>query len=739
MTSLNNLNKIFRAPDVQKAVDKLIELATQFGLSLTSIDFLRNILFGYIEGYLDGATCSKCTTPDAIISGDYKPISQISVGESVLSRSGHTEVTETFKRNYKGKLIQIKGAGCLPVNLTPEHPVLVTTGVLDIGVQNGVKYRRRVLSKPYWKEAKDIVPKRKLVDRKGYVLGDYLLIPRIKGEIDIKEIDISTFTTKRGVRTIEGLNTVSNDINTCLRCKLKESGLSVGQLSKVTGIKKSLLKRYFREKGWSKPPKDIWDTLKPVLNLDDYEAHVTYKERVPTRYPLNKETSWLLGIYVAEGCTSKTELKFCFGKHEKDLIEKTCSIISNLGYTPNTYERKSVTTVCIQSRVLARAFSEWCGKGAHNKRVPEFILYHKDLELLRAFLHGYFDGDGSYYERPDRRRPTISAATVSRTLALQLQLLCARLGYFLRIHRREVKDSSIEGRRVKGGTAYYLDVTPDPYKSSYFILNDYIATPVREIDIVPYEGDVFNLETRDNAYTIHNIIVHNCFARIGNAKDVPDFTYCPECNEKVGVIKVTPLRMYLAIANNADLFEVIPDRIKANPEVLEPVKRFGNIALRFYDAVTIEMIFEPLIAWLKDKRPDLYYTLAFYPTMPKYVQLLYELEMDKLGKDDLKKLGEELGLEHNPKPEELKDVVIQGLELALDRRSEYYILSDSNFIKRVNTEEEAREWIRENISKYPSLSYIKVKGASTYALKQFAIMLDNLKNKLRRVLAEAVS
>jgi len=58
----NNLSKIFRTPDVQRAVDKLIELATRFGLSLTSVDFLRDALFGYVEAYLDGGTCSHCFT-----------------------------------------------------------------------------------------------------------------------------------------------------------------------------------------------------------------------------------------------------------------------------------------------------------------------------------------------------------------------------------------------------------------------------------------------------------------------------------------------------------------------------------------------------------------------------------------------------------------------------------------------------------------------------------------------------
>jgi len=230
-----------------------------------------------------------------------------------------------------------------------------------------------------------------------------------------------------------------------------------------------------------------------------------------------------------------------------------------------------------------------------------------------------------------------------------------------------------------------------------------------------------------------------CFTRLGHAKDIPDFTYCNACGKKVGVIKITPLRMYLAIANNADLFEILPDKIKANPEKLNLVKRFGNTVLKFYDAITIDMIMEPLLAWMKDKRPDLYYTLAFYPTLPKYVQLLYELEMDRLEREELISLARELGLEANPNPKELKDVIIEGLELALDRRSEYYILSGKEFVKRVDTEEEAIEWIEKNRGKYPSLSYIKNIGASGYALKTFSWQVETLKAKMRQILVDVLT
>jgi len=227
---------------------------------------------------------------------------------------------------------------------------------------------------------------------------------------------------------------------------------------------------------------------------------------------------------------------------------------------------------------------------------------------------------------------------------------------------------------------------------------------------------------------------NSCFTVLGSAKDVPDITYCHRCGKKVGTIKITPLRLYLAIANKADLFDVIPDRVKVNPRLIGPIKRFGPIVLKFYDSVSIDMIFEPLVAWLKEKRPDLYYTLAFYPRIPEWVQILYELETDRMDDDRLERIKKDLDLEDADR-ETLKQIIIKGLEKALDRRSEYYIVSEDKFIACVKSEEEAKKFIQENADRYPSLSYIKVTGVSTYALKQFAHMLDSFKSRLREVIA----
>lgn len=245
-----------------------------------------------------------------------------------------------------------------------------------------------------------------------------------------------------------------------------------------------------------------------------------------------------------------------------------------------------------------------------------------------------------------------------------------------------------------------------------------------------------------------------CFAYLGHAKDIPNAMYCPECDQKIGPIKVTPLRMYLAIQNDADLFELIPGKIKADPANLKVVRRFGSAVLKFYDNVTLSMMMEPLLAWMKDTRPDLYYTVAFFPAGAKeerdgelidYIDLLYLIEMDDLKAKDLDHIIDLLGLKpfkKNKKEENkkmIRDVISKGLDTALDKRSEYYVLAGREFVTRVETELEAQNWIMSHKDEYGELHYIKNIGASGYALKAFMKMIENLKNNMRDIIAEEVA
>jgi len=367
--------------------------------------------------FLYSTRCPHCVPPYTIISGSYRPITAMRVGDSCLGVSGHVKVLNTFEHFYHGRLVVIKARGLLPLKLTPEHQVLVVTGA----GHNQVMY-----TKPYWKMAKNVIPKH------SKEKGDYLLIPRVKGETDVAELTLEPYTTEWGFK-----------------------------VAKAKGC--------------------------------------------PTSLPLNYDTAWLLGLYVAEGDTCKTAVRFHLGKHERTLVERLCGKIRKLGYSPRVVENRTTISVEIQSRILPRAFKDWCGQKAENKRVPEFILYHKDNGVIKAFLKGYVEGDGCIIGN------LTQITTISLTLALQIQLLNARLGNIAKIWKRHVKDVHyIEGRRIKQKDSYSVGWTTGTNKHRGAILNDFVAYPVESVEFTPYSGTVYNLETGDETYMAFNAVVHNC-------------------------------------------------------------------------------------------------------------------------------------------------------------------------------------------------------------------------------------
>ncbi len=97
-----------------------------------------------------------CATPYSLTSY-VKPrcIKDIKVGDEVFGHDGKPHyVTETFKRPYKGKILVIKTSGNLPLELTPNHPVMVIREdnddiqefrtQSDISILTSVKTKRKV-------------------------------------------------------------------------------------------------------------------------------------------------------------------------------------------------------------------------------------------------------------------------------------------------------------------------------------------------------------------------------------------------------------------------------------------------------------------------------------------------------------------------------------------------------------------------------------------------------------------
>ncbi len=154
----------------------------------------------------------------------------------------------------------------LSFRATPNHPILVSHETHH-EVRNLAK-GRYLDDRGHWRNRYHLVPEYgpivwkmagDLREKHSFSEGDCLVIPRIKGSLEIASIPLTPYTNRP---------------------------------------------RYFETK------------------------------RLPLSFPLNSETAWLLGIYVAEGSTNNVHsVQFSLSEKEFELQDRIIKILSSLGYS----------------------------------------------------------------------------------------------------------------------------------------------------------------------------------------------------------------------------------------------------------------------------------------------------------------------------------------------------------------------------------------------------------------------
>ena len=156
--------------------------------------------------------------------------------------------------------------------------------------------------------------------------------------------------------------------------------------------------------------------------------HFNEKEKIilPKKLNENLDLAYLIGLYVAEGSSSKNMIQICNGDIE---IE---NFLLNFGFIKN---RKYHFYYC--SSYLQRFLMEFIGMEntiARNKKIPNLIL-RSSKETIVAFLQGMFDGDGCAF------KTGVKYSSTSKILVSQLQILLLNFGIKSYIKYREEKTS----------------------------------------------------------------------------------------------------------------------------------------------------------------------------------------------------------------------------------------------------------------------------------------------------------
>ena len=254
--------------------------------------------------------------------------------------------------------------------------------------------------------------------------------------------------------------------------------------------------------------------------FDRFEKN--YKDQLDG-IPINEDTAWMIGLYVAEGCfLDRGGCKFTLNYKEPELAKKLCRILDDLGLHYNIRERENEGTRCVvvtKMQFCTRMDKE-CGHGSLNKRIPESILYNKDDKTLIAFLKGYYDGDGCL----GGSNKTLRATTVSKTLVQQIQTAWNRLGFFCKINstqrdRKRIKKDGTLGivskeyisciNEAEAMKCIGYDCEKKKYRNTAIVTDNAIYTKLKFVDVNTEKTTIYAMSTFDESFSCFNTLVGN--------------------------------------------------------------------------------------------------------------------------------------------------------------------------------------------------------------------------------------
>lgn len=216
-------------------------------------------------------------------------------------------------------------------------------------------------------------------------------------------------------------------------------------------------------------------------------------------YESDPEFLWLLGLYMAEGCTNKYGVVFSLNTDEMDWLPKITRIMAKYGANVTHFVKsKNSLTINIFGAKWSRVFSELGGNLCDKKRLPNRLMLLTPA-LQMNIVRGIQDGDGHY------RRNTVTIKSTSKIMLEQSRTILLRNG----IYSSLCKEKPYTGKKQ----AYTLEYNLKNLSRYSFTKGDYVFVQIKSniIKSAYSSGNVYNLEVEDhNSYQVNGIAVHNC-------------------------------------------------------------------------------------------------------------------------------------------------------------------------------------------------------------------------------------
>lgn len=280
-----------------------------------------------------------------------------------------------------------------------------------------------------------------------------------------------------------------------------------------------------------------------IKNIENIEfIYIPYKNKTYRsneyaslyfKLKIDELTAFILGLYLAEGWAGKygnaNVVGFAFHEEERDLINKVEEwAYSRFGLIAQ--KRKQKTKKCMQVIISSEFLQDWFrnnfGHQANEKNIPSFIFQFEQKYQI-AFLRGYIAGDGSIFNRTNRKEKLISITTVSHKIVSGVCQLSNIIGLhpytklFNKIQFANFGKDKIYKCKPPWQICFYLqedikklDYNDISWKSDFPALQEYedddnTYKPITKIDTNHYKGKIYNLETKSNTFCVEGALVHN--------------------------------------------------------------------------------------------------------------------------------------------------------------------------------------------------------------------------------------
>jgi intein/homing endonuclease len=412
---------------------------------------------------------------EILCNGVYKKISDVKIGDLVLSRKGiWQKVLDIQRKKADSSAVKLTIKYCPPVEMASYHPVL--------GIQ--AKGQHRTLRDAI--RFGFVTPKEKLtwIDANLLQEGDLVACPKIKfSSTEAPKIDLYVPTLKE--RSIYKLHK--------------------GRVKIVTPSENSL----------------------EVVSRD-----VAYS--MPRFLPLTNKVLEFLGWYIAEGHVADSEghknaITLTLSHDEENIAKALKETLITEFHIPehkiHIGPHNGSIRLFVNSSVLAEFVVQYFNTGSNIKDIPMW-LFELENNLVLSFLRGWVRGDGTV-KNITPSRPAMSVCTVSQSLAYKGHLLFNQVGVPVWFRQREQdlayinKKSKIQMKSV-APFAYTLGISgenvnkiyPGSYSNEntevmYFEDDQYFYFPVTGVEVFDTDKDFCCVTTEDHTINVP-FTTHNC-------------------------------------------------------------------------------------------------------------------------------------------------------------------------------------------------------------------------------------